>query len=97
MIGIYQDNFIDYLRERLGSEPKITAKNIIVPCPWCEYQEDKDHYHLYIGLDIPIFNCFGPDWSWCMVNFIFWHMHWQSMTQSMTVDCSHGNHVCIFM
>jgi len=60
MIGIYQDNFIDYLRDRLGVEPKITAKNIIVPCPWCEYQKDKDHYHLYIGLDIPIFNCFGP-------------------------------------
>jgi len=59
MIGIYQDEFIDYLHERSGVHPKITAKNIITRCPWCEHQKDKDHYHLYIGLDIPIFNCFG--------------------------------------
>jgi len=58
MIGIYQDKFIDYLENRLGIKPKITSKNIIVPCVWCEYKEVKDHYHLYIGLDIPIFNCF---------------------------------------
>jgi len=58
MVGIYNDSFIDYLREKLGVEPKITSKNIIVPCCWCEYKKDKDHYHLYIGLDIPIFHCF---------------------------------------
>ena len=58
MIGIYQDNFIDYLEDRLGVKPKITTKNIIVPCVWCEFEQDKDHYHLYIGIDIPIFNCF---------------------------------------
>jgi len=58
MVGIYNDSFIDYLREKLGVEPKITSKNIIVPCPWCEYKMDKDHYHLYIGLDVPIFHCF---------------------------------------
>ena len=58
MIGIYQDNFIDYLRDNFGVEPKTTSKNIIVPCPWCEYGTEKEHYHLYIGLDAPIFHCF---------------------------------------
>lgn len=59
MIGIYKDDFIEYLKYRLGAEPKITVKNIIVPCPWCEYEHDQDHYHLYIGIDAPIFHCFG--------------------------------------
>jgi len=58
MIGIYQDSFIDYLKEHLGVDPKITNKNIIIPCCWCEYGQEKDHYHLYIGLDAPIFHCF---------------------------------------
>lgn len=58
MIGIYQDDFIDYLRDNLGKEPKITSKNIIVPCCWCEYGQEKDHYHLYISLEAPIFHCF---------------------------------------
>lgn len=58
MIGIYQDTFIDYLKRKLGDRIKITNKNIICPCPFCEFNTDKDHYHLYIGLDIPIFNCF---------------------------------------
>ena len=58
MIGIYQDDFIDYLRDNLGDHIKTTAKNIIIPCPWCEYGQEKDHYHLYIGLDAPIFHCF---------------------------------------
>ncbi len=58
MIGIYQDNFIDYLRDNLGVEPKITSKNIITPCPWCEYSQKKDHYHLYISLEAPMFHCF---------------------------------------
>ncbi|MCK5613095.1 hypothetical protein KAR91_65080 [Candidatus Pacearchaeota archaeon] len=58
MIGIYQDNFIDYLRDNLGVGPKITSKNIIVPCPYCEFGKDKDHYHLYISLEAPIFHCF---------------------------------------
>lgn len=58
MIGIYNDSFIDYLRDNLGSEPKITSRNIIVPCCWCEFGKDKDHYHLYISLEAPIFHCF---------------------------------------
>ena len=57
MIGIYQDNFIDYLKEALGNV-KITSKNLIVPCPWCEYQQTKNHYHMYISLEAPIFHCF---------------------------------------
>jgi len=58
MIGIYQDDFLEYLKDNLGIEPKTTNKNIIIPCPFCEYGQDKDHYHLYIGLDAPIFHCF---------------------------------------
>jgi len=58
MIGIYQDSFIDYLKENLGDHIKLTNKNIVVPCPWCEYGKEKDHYHLYIGLEAPIFHCF---------------------------------------
>lgn len=58
MVGIYEDDFIKYLKDRLGQTPKITAKNIIIPCPYCEYGEEKDHYHLYIGIDAPIFHCF---------------------------------------
>lgn len=58
MIGIYQDEFIDYLKKKLGDHIKITSKNIVCPCPFCEFGENKDHYHLHIGIDIPIFHCF---------------------------------------
>ena len=57
MIGIYQDSFIDYLKEA-GFKPKTTTNNIVIVCPWCEYQKEKSHYHLYIALDAPIFHCF---------------------------------------
>ena len=57
MIGIYQDSFKKYLEDNLG-EFKLTSKNIITKCPWCEYGQDKDHYHLYISLEAPIFHCF---------------------------------------
>lgn len=58
MIGIYQDDFLDYLRDHLGDHIKTTNKNIITPCPFCEYGKQKDHYHLYISLEAPIFHCF---------------------------------------
>jgi len=58
MIGIYQDNFLNYLKENLGDNIKVTSKNIVAPCCWCEYQKVKNHYHLYIALDAPIFHCF---------------------------------------
>ncbi len=57
MIGIYQDNFVDYLEDKLGYT-KETSKNIITKCPFCEYGKDKDHYHMYISLEAPIFHCF---------------------------------------
>ena len=57
MIGIYQDEFVDYLQEKLGSV-KTTSRNFIIPCPWCEFGEQKDHYHMYISLEAPIFHCF---------------------------------------
>lgn len=58
MIGIYQDTFIDYLEDKLGVKPKVSSKNLIVPCCWCEYGKDKNHYHMYISLEAPIFHCF---------------------------------------
>lgn len=72
MIGIYQDDFIDYLKDNLGDKIKTTSKNIICPCPWCEYGQDKDHYHLYISLEIPIFHCFhaGCEQSGILRKFI---------------------------
>jgi len=57
MVGIYSDDFVEYLRSKLGYA-KPTPSNIIVPCPWCEYPEEKSHYHLYISLEAPIFHCF---------------------------------------
>lgn len=57
MVGIYEDSFIDFLKSHL-SYVKVKSKNIITECPWCEYGEKKDHYHLYISLTSPIFHCF---------------------------------------
>jgi len=61
MIGIYEDKFIDFLKDRLDGHVKVTNKNIIVQCPFCEYDKKKKHYHLYIALESPIFHCFGSD------------------------------------
>lgn len=62
MIGIYNDDFIDFLRNSIGEPIKVTSKQIICRCPWCEYNVEKNHYHLYISLQAPIFNCFHcPD------------------------------------
>lgn len=57
MIGIYQDDFKEYLKSSLG-HVKETSKNLIIPCPFCEYGKDKDHYHMYISTEAPIFHCF---------------------------------------
>ena len=62
MIGIYQDSFLDFLKDNLGSDPKVTGKNIVIKCPYCEMDnKPRDHYHLYISLVNPIFHCFGPE------------------------------------
>ena len=58
MIGIYQDSFVEMLRNHLGDPIKITTKNIICRCPWCEMNVETDHYHCWISKDAPIFNCF---------------------------------------
>lgn len=57
MVGIYKDEFIDFLKKNLAPI-KTTPKNIICKCPWCEYDKKVGHFHLHISLDIPIFNCF---------------------------------------
>jgi hypothetical protein len=61
MIGIYQDSFLKYLQDNLGSVPKITGKNIIIKCPYCEYNKIKDHYHMHISLEAPMFHCFSGE------------------------------------
>jgi len=58
MIGIYKDEFLDLLKQTVGEPIKITNNQIICRCPWCEFEQEKDHYHLWISLDAPIFNCF---------------------------------------
>lgn len=71
MIGIYQDNFEQYIKEKLGYT-KITSKNIITKCPWCEMNKSKNHYHMYISLEVPIFHCFhaGCEQSGTLRKFI---------------------------
>ena len=58
MIGIYKDSFKSYLEENLGDTVKIKEKNIICRCPWCEIQQHKSHFHLWIAKEAPIFHCF---------------------------------------
>jgi len=58
MIGIYDDSFIDYLRDNLKCEPKIRTANIVVRCPWCELREKKE-YNLWISSTAPIYKCFS--------------------------------------
>jgi hypothetical protein len=58
---IYDDKFIEYLKDSLGEPIKVKTKNIIAPCPWCEFNQKKDHYHLYISTESPIFHCFHSD------------------------------------
>ena len=57
MIGIYQDSIKNYL-EQFSPTVKITSKNVIINCPWCEYQKKQPHYHLYISIEAPMFHCF---------------------------------------
>ena len=58
MVGIYQDSFISLLKERLGDPIKVTHKNIVCRCPWCETNINRKHYHFYISTQAPIFHCF---------------------------------------
>jgi len=60
VIGIYEDSFIDFLKEYLG-DIKITRKNIICRCPYCEMDSSKKHFHLYVSLESPIFHCFKSE------------------------------------
>jgi len=58
-IGIYKQDFIDYLKFHLGEDSvTIKSKNIICRCPWCEMDKERDHYHLYISTELPMFHCF---------------------------------------
>jgi len=56
-VGIYNDEFLDYLQVNLGSV-KTNPKNIIVPCPWCDVGTNTTKSHLWISIHDPIFHCF---------------------------------------
>ena len=58
MIGIYNEGFLEYLKENLGEPVKTNPKNIICPCPWCDVGRVTSKPHLWISLESPIFNCF---------------------------------------
>lgn len=58
MIGIYNEEFIKFLKDNLG-EIKITTNNIICRCPYCEMDNSlHNHFHCYISKELPIFHCF---------------------------------------
>lgn len=59
MLGIYNDSFLEFLKQHLGDPIKVRSKNIIARCPFCaSHHTGKEHLHLYISTEIPIFNCF---------------------------------------
>jgi hypothetical protein len=59
MLGIYTDDFLDFLKQHLGEPIKVRSKNIIAKCPYCaSHHTGKQHLHLYISTEIPIFHCF---------------------------------------
>jgi len=59
MLGIYNDSFLDFLKQYLGEPIKVRSKNIIARCPFCaSHHSGKEHLHLYISTEAPIFNCF---------------------------------------
>lgn len=61
MIGIYEDSFVEFLKDKLGDPVDVKIKNIVCRCPWCEYNKQKSHYHLWISTEVPIFHCFFSD------------------------------------
>lgn len=56
-IGIYNDSFLDYLEQNLGTV-KTNPKNIITKCPWCDVGTTTTKSHLWISMTDPIFHCF---------------------------------------
>lgn len=60
-IGIYNDGFLEYLRQNLGDPIKTNPKNIICNCPWCDVGRVTSKPHLWISLETPIFHCFRGD------------------------------------
>lgn len=56
---IYSDEFIEWLREKLGkAELNASGTEIITFCPFCEYDRDRSkHGHLYISVESPEFFC----------------------------------------
>lgn len=61
---IYNKNFIEFLKEKTGlayyNGPRT---EIITRCPKCEPDSKKNHGHLYISCQDPLFNCFKCEYS----------------------------------
>lgn len=56
---IYTEKFMSFLYDVFGPENvSIKTKDIVIPCPYCELNLKKSHYHGYIKKDEPIFHCF---------------------------------------
>jgi len=55
---IYSDVFVDFLKDKTGlgyfNGPH---SEIICRCPWCEPESTKNHGHLYVDVEDPIFFC----------------------------------------
>ncbi len=56
-VGIYNEEFLNYLEVNLGSI-KTNPKNIITKCPWCDLGVETSKDHLWISMHDPIFHCF---------------------------------------
>jgi len=57
-LGIYNDGFLEYLRDNLGEPVKHNIKDIVAPCPWCDVNLNTGKTHLWISKEAPIFHCF---------------------------------------
>lgn len=50
---------LSVLKEKTGNAYTNTSRSeVICNCPWCEKFSQKNHGHLYISLEFPVFNCF---------------------------------------
>lgn len=54
---IYKETFREFLERNL-SPVKERSKNYVCRCPYCEIGVKKNHYHLWISKEVPIFHCF---------------------------------------
>lgn len=57
-----ESTFFEFIKSTIGiAKYSGDKKEIITYCPNCESASNKSHGHLYIGLDVPLYNCFKCD------------------------------------